>query len=82
MGHAQFITTIDMTKGFYQVPLNPNDCEKTAFVTPLGKFEFQRMPFGLKNSPPTFQRLVDNLLEDTQTYSSGYIDDVAVFFNT
>ena len=80
MGHAQFITTLDMTKCFYQVPMNPNDSEKTAFVTPLGKFEFQRTPFGLKNSPAIFQRLVGNLLEGTQTYSAGYIDDVAVFF--
>ena len=82
MGHAQFITTLDMTKGFYQVPMNPNDSEKTAFVIPLGKFEFQRMPFGLKNSPATFQRLVDNLLEGTQMYSAGYIEYVAVFSNT
>ena len=57
MGHAQFITALDMIKGFYQVPMNPNDSEKTAFVTPLGKLEFQRMPFGLKNSPATFERL-------------------------
>ena len=56
------------------------DSEKTAFVTLLGKFEFQRMSFGLKNSPATFQRLVDNLLEGTQTYSAGYIADV--FSNT
>ena len=53
MGHAQFISTLDMTKGFCQVPMTPNDSEKTAFV----------MSFSLKNSPATFQRLVDNFLE-------------------
>ena len=69
MGHAQFITTLDMTKGFYQVPMNPNDSEKTALVTPLGKFEFQRMPFSLKNSPATFQRGVGAIL--SQQFDNG-----------
>ena len=79
MGHSQFITTLDMTKGFYQVPMNPNDSEKTAFVTPFGKFKFH---FSLKNSPATFHHLVDDLLEGTQICSAGYIDDEAVFSNT
>ena len=82
MGNSKFVTKLDMTKGFYQVSMNETDKEKTAFVTPLGKFQFTRMPFGLKNSPSTFQRLVDKLLDGTQAYAAGYIDDVAVFSNS
>lgn len=48
IGSACFITTLDLTKGYYQVPLAKSDQMKTAFVSPQGKFEYTRMPFGLK----------------------------------
>ena len=50
---------------------------KTAFVTPQGKFEFTKLPFGLKNAPAGFQRLMDNVLGG-DTNSSAYIDDVVI----
>ena len=46
IGSASFITTLDLTKGYYQVPLAKSDQKKTAFVSPQGKFEYTRMPFG------------------------------------
>ena len=79
IGRATYITTLDMTKGFYQVPMKVGDRVKTAFTTPLGRYQFIRMPFGLKGAPATFQRLVDGLLDGTQDYAAAYIDDVAVF---
>lgn len=48
---ASYITTMDLCMGYYQVPLAEAHKEKTAFLTPLGKFQFTRMPFGLKNAP-------------------------------
>ena len=59
--------------------MNPDDKQKTAFSSPLGKYEFYRMPFGLKNAPATFQRLVDTLFDGTQRYIVAYIDDVGVY---
>lgn len=44
---TQFITTLDLTKGYWQVPVDPKSREKTAFVTAFGKYEFTKMPFGL-----------------------------------
>ena len=79
MGRARFFSTLDMLKGYYQVPMNPDDKQKTAFSSPLGKYEFSRMPFGLKNAPATFQRLVDSLFDGTQRYIVAYIDDVGVY---
>ena len=46
LGHAN-ITTLDLAKGYWQVAVNPQDQEKTAFSSPLGLFQFKRMPFGL-----------------------------------
>ena len=78
LGDSKYTTTLDLTKGYYQVPVDPADCQKTAFLTPFGKFEFQTMPFGLKNAPTTFQRLMDNLLVDCHGFAAAYLDDIVV----
>ena len=76
------MSKLDLSKGFYQVPVNPDDVEKTAFRTPIGKFEFLAMPFGLRNAPATFQRLMDILLGDTPEFACAYMDDVIIFSNS
>ena len=58
------------------------DREKTAFSSPLGKYHFKRMPFGLKNAPATFQRLVDLLFDAMSNRIVAYIDDIAVYSQT
>lgn len=73
---AAYISTVDLQKGYYQVPVADSDIAKTAFVTPLGKFEFMRMPFGLTGAPATFQRLI---LADIPTFAGAYLDDVVIF---
>ena len=65
VGEAKYLSKMDLSKGFYQVPLAEEEREKTAFVATGGKFEFTRMPFGLRNAPVTFQRLVDGVLGGT-----------------
>ena len=62
VAESKFLSKLDMSKGFYQVALEVGDREKTAFVSPVGKFEFVRMPFGLRNAPVTFQQLMDVVL--------------------
>ncbi|GFY18125.1 hypothetical protein TNCV_2045341 [Trichonephila clavipes] len=57
--HTAYISTIDLKPGYHQVNVNPADRDKTAFVCPFGTYRFKRMPFGLKNAPATFQRLMD-----------------------
>lgn len=59
MAKASVITTLDLRTGYWQVSVRPEDRDKTAFITPFGVFRFKRMPFGLKNAPATFQRLID-----------------------
>ena len=52
---------------------------KSAFITPFGKFEFTRIPFGVRNAPAMFQRLMEVVLNSLEYMSSPYIDDVLVF---
>lgn len=80
LGNCQYFSTLDLASGFYQVEMNPDDIPKTAFNVENGHYEFLRMPMGLKNSPSTFQRVMDNVLKDLQnTICLVYLDDIVVF---
>lgn len=80
LGKCQYFTTLDLASGFYQVEMNPDDIPKTAFNVEHGHFEFLRMPMGLKNSPSTFQRVMDNVLKGLQNVIClVYLDDIIVF---
>ncbi len=72
---------MDVMSAFWKVPIKPEDVFKTGFTSPFGNFEWVRMPFGLENASSTFQRLMDNVLENCAN-ASAYIDDVFVFSNT
>ena len=79
LASARFISKVDLNKGFHQIPIDPVDMEKTAFCTPWGKFQFCVMPFGLRNGPAVFQRMMDNLLHRDKEVAQVYIDDIAIF---
>ena len=82
VGSAKYYTILDLASGFHQIKMNPKDAFKTAFSTPFGHFEFARMPFGLKNAPATFQRLMDRVLEGLQgVLLFVYMDDIVVHSN-
>ena len=79
VGESKVMSKLDLAKGFYQVEVEPTSREKTAFVSPFGKFEFTRMPFGLRNAPAIFQRLMEVVLRECYSFSAPYIDDIVVF---
>ena len=80
MGQAKYITTMDLSRGYWQIPLAEDSKEKTAFVTPFGLWQFVTMPFGLADAQATCQRLVDTkLIRGIEDYAGAYVDDLTVF---
>ncbi|XP_052320320.1 sodium channel and clathrin linker 1-like [Oncorhynchus keta] len=79
IGNARYITTLDLTKGYWQIPLTPRAKENTAFATPDGLFQYTVMPFGLHGAPATFQRLMDKVLKPHKAYAAAYLDDVGIY---
>ncbi|CAM4679860.1 unnamed protein product, partial [Lepidochelys olivacea] len=82
LGGARYLTTMDLTKGYWQVPLDADARLKSDFITPLGLYVFLTLPFGLKGAPATFQRLVDQLLRGMESFAVAYIYDICVFRQT
>ncbi|KAG1925888.1 hypothetical protein F2P79_025232 [Pimephales promelas] len=77
---AAWYSTLDLASGYWQVQVDDRDREKTAFTTPFGLFEWDRMPFSLCNAPATFQRLMQRCLGGQLVDSTlVYLDDVIVF---
>ena len=64
------------------MPMEEKSREKAAFTTPFGLFEFKVMPFGLHNTPATFQCMMDEVLKECQDFAKAYIDNVVIFSNT
>lgn len=83
LGKSRYFTTLDLASGFHQIPLAQKDIEKTAFSVNNGKYEFVRMPFGLKNAPGIFQRVMDDVLREfIGKICHIYIDDIIIFSKT
>ena len=78
---SRYFSTLDMSQGYLQCAMEESDIHKTAFrVGSGGLYEFTRMPFGLCNSPASFQRLMDAIFGD-QSFETllTYLDDILVF---
>ena len=78
VGNSKYVTKFDLLKGFWQVPLTDRAKEVSAFATPKGLYQYKVMPFGMKNSPATFQRLVNNVICGLDG-CDAYIDDVIIY---
>ena len=76
---APYITTLDCTSGYWQIPLREGDRHKTAFHSNRGLLEWVFMPFGLKTASATFQKAMDLMLSRHSTFALAYIDDIIIY---
>ena len=82
LGNAKYISTLDLTRSYWQVPGAPESRSHTAFTTPFGLYQFRVMPFGLQGAPATIQRMMDVLLKRIREYADAYLDDLVIFSHT
>ena len=81
VGHAKYVTKVDLLKGYFQVPLTERASEISAFVTHDGLYRFKVLPFGMKNAPATFQRLMNAVTQGLGN-TVTYLDDVVTYSDT
>ena len=74
---AKYVSKFDLLKGFWQVPLTERAKRVSAFATPDGLYQYRVMPFGMRNSPATFQRLINRVISGL-TGCEAYIDDLVL----
>ena len=80
MGDASAFTNLDCNSGYWQIPVAPQDRDKTTFNCHAGTYRYRRMPFGLTNAPATFQRTLDIVLNSFKWQSClVYLEDVIIF---
>ena len=80
LGDACYFTTLDLASGYWQIPMTPEDMEKTAFCIRKGNFEFRVMPMGLINASYTFQKIMQLVLSVLQwQIHMVYLDVVIVY---
>ena len=81
IGDATYITKLDLLKGYYQVPLTERAKRISAFITPFGLFQYTVMPFGMRNAPPTFMRMMSSVIAGLNGVRA-YLDDLVVLSST
>ena len=83
LGSSRYFTTFDLSKGFHQIVMKESDKIKTGFISHRGLMQFNRLPMGLKNSPATFQRMLDTLLKEFKGKFCGiFFDDFVIYSNS
>lgn len=76
---AKYISTLDLVRGYWQVPLTERASRYAAFISPFGTFRPRVLSFGLKNAPYCFSGLMDRVLRGLNEFAVPYLDDIAVF---
>jgi len=81
MAGSRYFTLLDIEPVYWHIPIHPDDKNKTGFVTPFGRFRYERLAYGLAGAPSTFQKIMDvTLMGLKDIYALVYFDDILIFF--
>ena len=78
---AKYFSPLDLQAGNHHIPLDKSSIPKTAFNSPLGKYEYVKVPFGLAQAPAYFQELMTGILKDFN-FAIAYLDNIIIFSTT
>lgn len=77
--HSKIFSVLDLKAGFHQIPLDPETKHKSTFTCHIGNYSFKRLPYGLRNAPVAFQKLMCTVLSGINfKFSLVYVDDIMV----
>ncbi|CAF0938986.1 unnamed protein product [Brachionus calyciflorus] len=79
---SAWFTLFDLKSGYYQIEMDEESINKTAFSTPDGHYEYLLLPFGLKNAPIDFSRVIKEFLGDLIKFVEAFIDDITIHSKT
>ncbi|MBW0501060.1 hypothetical protein O181_040775 [Austropuccinia psidii MF-1] len=84
LAKAKYITKMDCIKGFHQNGVKPNSMKLLRIICHMGIYEYTRMPFGIKNAPSHFQRMMDTIFQEEilEAWMVVYIDDIIIYSET
>ncbi|MBW0548112.1 hypothetical protein O181_087827 [Austropuccinia psidii MF-1] len=84
LAKAKYITKMDCMKGFHQNGVKPNSMKLLRIICHMGIYEYTRMPFGIKNAPAHFQRMMDTIFQEEilEGWMVVYIDDIIIYSET
>ncbi|UYV67035.1 K02A2.6-like, partial [Cordylochernes scorpioides] len=83
LSNSKYFSTINITSAFWQIPIHPESRPLLSFVTNLGQYHFNRLPFGLKLSPQIFERQLNQLIQKHKlTFTNHYFDDFIIHSNS
>jgi len=83
LGEAVYITKFDLRKGYWQIRMHHDSAKYTAFICHEGKYEFDRLCFGLKTAPSIFQRFINKVLGSARgRFAEAYLDDILIYSNS
>ena len=78
LNEVRYFTTLDLHTGYHHIYLDESSILKTAFNSPVGKYEYVKVPFGLAQAPAYFQELMTEILKDFD-FAIAYPDDIIIF---
>ncbi|KFM71645.1 Retrovirus-related Pol polyprotein from transposon 17.6, partial [Stegodyphus mimosarum] len=81
-GAARYLSTLDILKGYWEIPMEKESRHLTSFVSPKGQYQWKVMPFGLSGAAATFQRVMNQALRPHSDYAESFIDDIIVYSST